>query len=274
MDPKHRDRVGFFRICSGRFQRGMTLKTAAGKALQRPQSDDVHGAGARDRRRGVSGRCDRHSEPWRAARWGLAVAESAKWRFRGIPNFAPEILKRVRVRDPLKQKHLRKALEALGEEGVTQVFSRCIGGEMVVGAVGALQFEVLDERMKAEYGLEVMFEASPYQAARWVSADDRADLEAFIEQEQRADGRRRRRRAGLPRQERLGDRLRAGQEPEGALQRHQGARRLGRLASAALRTLKKRMARCAASTGTALYSRPNSSALASLRRRRRRARRA
>jgi peptide chain release factor 3 len=69
----------------------------------------------------------------------------------------------------------------LGEEGVTQVFKPVTGGDLVVGAVGALQFDVLDERMKAEYGLEVIFEPSPYQAARWVSADARADLEAFAD---------------------------------------------------------------------------------------------
>ena len=87
----------------------------------------------------------------------------------------------MRVRDPLKQKHLRKALESLGEEGVTQVFKPVHGGDLVVGAVGALQFDVLNERMKAEYDLEVIFEQSPYQAARWVSAEKRTDLEAFVE---------------------------------------------------------------------------------------------
>jgi peptide chain release factor 3 len=114
-------------------------------------------------------------------RVGDSLSESGDVAFKGIPNFAPEILKRVRVRDPLKQKHLRKALESLGEEGVTQVFKPVTGGDLVVGAVGQLQFEVLDERMKAEYGLEVLFETSPYQAARWISADNRGDLDAFME---------------------------------------------------------------------------------------------
>jgi peptide chain release factor 3 len=117
-------------------------------------------------------------------RVGDSLSLSGNIVFKGIPNFAPEILKRVRVRDPLKQKHLRKALDALAEEGVTQVFKPTIGAEMVIGAVGALQFDVLDERMKAEYGLDVVFENSPYQAARWVSADARADLDAFVEKQQ------------------------------------------------------------------------------------------
>jgi peptide chain release factor 3 len=180
MDPKHRDRVGFFRVCSGRFQRGMTLKTAAGKSL------NVHNPlmfMAQERE--IADEAFPGDVIGIPSHGGLRVGDSLSQNgdvfFRGIPNFAPEILKRVRVRDPLKQKHLRKALESLGEEGVTQVFKPVIGADLVVGAVGQLQFEVLDERMKAEYSLEVIFETSPYQAARWVSADTRADLEAFIE---------------------------------------------------------------------------------------------
>jgi peptide chain release factor 3 len=180
MDPKHRDRVGFFRICSGRFQRGMTLKTAAGKgfnvhnplmflAQEREIADEAFPGD-------VIG-IPSHG----GLRVGDSLSQSGEVVFSGIPNFAPEILKRVRVRDPLKQKHLRKALESLGEEGVTQVFKPVQGGDLVVGAVGALQFDVLDERMKAEYGLEVIFETSPYQAARWVSSEARADLDAFVQ---------------------------------------------------------------------------------------------
>ena len=180
MDPKHRDRVGFFRVCSGRFKRGMTLKAAGGRALnvhnplmfmaqEREIADEAFPGD-------VIG-IPSHG----GLRVGDSLSESGEVVFRGIPNFAPEILKRVRVRDPLKQKHLRKALESLGEEGVTQVFKPISGGDIVVGAVGALQFDVLDERIKAEYGLEVIFETAPYQAARWISADARADLEAFIE---------------------------------------------------------------------------------------------
>jgi peptide chain release factor 3 len=180
MDPKHRDRVGFFRICSGKFERGMTLKAAAGKGFNvhnplmfMAQEREIANEAFPGDVIGIPS----HG----GLRVGDSLSESGDVVFQGIPNFAPEILKRVRVRDPLKQKHLRKALESLGEEGVTQVFKPIIGADLVVGAVGALQFDVLDERMKAEYGLEVIFEQSPYQAARWISADNRADLEAFIE---------------------------------------------------------------------------------------------
>jgi peptide chain release factor 3 len=113
-------------------------------------------------------------------RVGDSLSETGQIAFRGIPNFAPEILKRCRVADPLKQKHLKKALESLAEEGVTQLFKPVVGADLIVGAVGALQFDVLEERLKAEYGLEVMFEISPFQAARWVSGA-RGDVETFVE---------------------------------------------------------------------------------------------
>jgi peptide chain release factor 3 len=179
MDPKHRDRVGFFRVCSGRFQRGMTLKTATGKAL------NVHNPLmflAQDR--AITDEAfpgDVIGIPNHGAlRVGDSLSQNGDVAFKGFPNFAPEILRRVRVRDPLKQKHLRKALDALAEEGVTQVFKPMIGADMVIGAVGALQFEVLEERVREEYNLEVVFEPSPYQAARWVTGE-RADIETFIE---------------------------------------------------------------------------------------------
>jgi len=183
MDPKHRDRVGFFRIASGRFRRGMTLKTAQGKAL------NVHNPLmflAQDREitdeafpGDVIG-IPNHG----ALRVGDSLSETGAVSFQGIPNFAPEILKRCRVKDPLKQKHLRKALDALAEEGVTQTFKPMIGADTIVGAVGALQFDVLEERVRTEYGLDVMFEPSPYQAARWVSAETDADLDAFVDKHQ------------------------------------------------------------------------------------------
>jgi peptide chain release factor 3 len=179
MDPKHRDRVGFFRVSSGRFRRGMTLKTAAGKAL------NVHNPLmflAQDREitdeafpGDVIG-IPNHG----ALRVGDSLSETGQVSFQGIPNFAPEILKRCRVKDPLKQKHLKKALDALAEEGVTQTFKPMIGADTIVGAVGALQFDVLEERVRTEYGLDVIFEPSAYQAARWVNGTD-ADVEAFAE---------------------------------------------------------------------------------------------
>jgi peptide chain release factor 3 len=111
-------------------------------------------------------------------RVGDSLSESGTLRFAGLPNFAPEILRRVRIKDPLKAKHLKKALEGLAEEGVTQLFRPVIGADFVVGAVGQLQFEVMADRLGGEYGLDVEFEPAPYAEARWLSGA-RADIEDF-----------------------------------------------------------------------------------------------
>ncbi|MCG8442420.1 MAG: peptide chain release factor 3, partial [Caulobacterales bacterium] len=179
MDPNHRDRVAFLRLVSGRFRRGMKLKPAStGKpitvsspilffAQDREIADEAFAGD-------VIG-VPNHG----VLRVGDSLSETGKLRFAGIPNFAPEILRRARVADPLKAKHLRKALEGLAEEGITQLFRPAIGADMIVGAVGVLQFDVMAERLKAEYGLEVDFEVPPYETARWLAADDPAVLEAF-----------------------------------------------------------------------------------------------
>ena len=180
MDPNHRDQIAFFRMVSGKFQRGMRLKTVAGKqigitspvmfmAQDREIADEAFGGD-------VIG-IPNHG----ALRVGDALSESGNVQFQGIPNFAPEILRRVRTKDPMKSKHLRKALEGLAEEGVTQLFTPEIGSDMIVGAVGQLQIEVMAERIATENNLEVLFEASPWAAARWVSSDDAAKLSAFLD---------------------------------------------------------------------------------------------
>jgi peptide chain release factor 3 len=180
MDPNHRDRIAFLRMVSGKFQRGMRMKTAAGKqvnihapvmflAQDREIADEAFGGD-------VIG-VPNHG----ALRVGDALSESGTVVFQGIPNFAPEILRRARVKDPMKAKHLRKALEGLAEEGVTQLFTPEIGSDMIVGAVGALQIEVMAERVKAENDLEVVFEPSPWNAARWLSSDDPKKVTAFLE---------------------------------------------------------------------------------------------
>ena len=180
MDPNHRDRVAFLRLCSGEFKRGMRLKTAAGKQI------NVHAPMmflAQDREIAENAYAGdvigvpNHGQ----LRVGDALSESGDIRFEGIPNFAPEILRRARVADPLKQKHLRKALESLAEEGVTQLFKPNIGADMIVGAVGVLQFEVMIERVKAEYNLDVVFEQAAYNVARWIACDDEAVLKAFLD---------------------------------------------------------------------------------------------
>lgn len=171
MDLNHRDRVAFLRLCSGEFKRGMKLKTAENKTIS------VHNPilfFAQDRELADNAFAgDVIGIPNHGAlRVGDSLSESGKIKFAGIPNFAPEILRRARTIDPLKAKHLRKALESLAEEGVTQLFRPAIGADIIVGAVGALQIEVMAERMKTEYGLEVLFEMPPFQTARWLVADE------------------------------------------------------------------------------------------------------
>ena len=114
-------------------------------------------------------------------RIGDTLTEGEPVRITGIPNFAPEILRRVKLDDPMKSKHLRKALEQLAEEGVTRIFKPLVGGDWIVGVVGALQLDVLAARIKTEYELGIRFEPAPYETARWVEAEDPLLLKKFVE---------------------------------------------------------------------------------------------
>jgi peptide chain release factor 3 len=114
-------------------------------------------------------------------RVGDALTEGEAIRFTGIPNFAPEILRRIRLDDPMKAKQLKRALEDLAEEGVTQVFRPLIGADWIVGVVGALQLDVLLTRIRGEYKVEIGYEDAGYETARWLVSDDKAALKRFIE---------------------------------------------------------------------------------------------
>jgi peptide chain release factor 3 len=181
MDPNHRDRVAFVRLCSGRFRRGMKLKqTATGRTIsvhnpifffaqERELADE---ALAGD----IIG-IPNHG----TLRVGDSLTDSEAVRFTGIPNFAPEILRRVRLDDPMRAKQLRRALDDLAEEGVTQVFRPVSGAPWIIGVVGQLQLDVLQSRMDSEYRIAVGFEAAPYETARWVVSDDAAALKRFMD---------------------------------------------------------------------------------------------
>ena len=178
MDPNHRDRIAMFRMASGSFKRGMKLKVQnTGKQLSVNAPIMFFASDRELAEEAYAG--DVIGIPNHGVlRVGDSLSESGLVRFAGLPNFAPEILQRVRVKDPLKAKHLQKALVGLAEEGVTQLFRPEIGADFIVGAVGQLQFEVMADRLGEEYGLEVVFEPSPYAEARWVDGD-KADLEDF-----------------------------------------------------------------------------------------------
>ncbi|MEM7178788.1 MAG: peptide chain release factor 3, partial [Pseudomonadota bacterium] len=179
MDPKHRDRVAFVRLCSGHFMRGMKLKhVRAGKqmAISNPvlflasEREIAEDAWAGD----IIG-IPNHGQ----LRIGDALTEGEDLRFAGIPSFAPELLQNVRAGDPMKAKHLDKALLQFAEEGAAKLFKPSIGAGWVVGVVGQLQFEVLASRIEMEYGLPVRFEPTQFISARWISGP--ADkLDAFI----------------------------------------------------------------------------------------------
>jgi peptide chain release factor 3 len=178
MDPNHRDRIAFLRLTSGEFERGMKLKVQnTGRQLSVNAPIMFFASDRELAEEAFAG--DVIGIPNHGIlRVGDSLSESGTLRFAGLPNFAPEILQRVRVKDPLKAKHLKKALEGLAEEGVTQLFRPTMGADFIVGAVGQLQFEVMADRLANEYQLEVIFEPSPFAEARW-TCGDKAALEDF-----------------------------------------------------------------------------------------------
>jgi peptide chain release factor 3 len=180
IDPQHRDRIAFVRLCSGRFRRGMKLKNLRTGRLMAVQNPVLFLA----RERNLA------EEAWPGDiigipnHGGLRVGDTltegaADIRVTGLPSFAPEILRRVHIEDPMRSKQLRHALEQLADEGVTRVFKPASGaGDWIVGVVGALQLDVLTARLAAEYGLATRLDPAPYEAARWL-AGERAELDRF-----------------------------------------------------------------------------------------------
>jgi peptide chain release factor 3 len=171
MDPNHRDRIAMLKLCSGKFERGMKLKVQnTGKQIS-VNAPIMFFASDRELAQQAYGGDVIGIPNHGVLRVGDSLSESGLIRFAGLPNFAPEILQRVRVKDPLKAKHLKKALESLAEEGVTQLFRPSIGSDFIVGAVGQLQIEVMADRLANEYGLECLFEPSPFAEARWLGGE-------------------------------------------------------------------------------------------------------
>lgn len=181
MDPKHRDRIAFVRLASGKFKRGMKLKhVRSGKSMS--ISAPVMFL-AQDR--------ELAEEAWPGdivglpnhgqLRIGDSLTEGETIRFTGVPDFAPELLQRVLPDDPMRAKHLQRALVQLAEEGVARAFKPYVGSLWIVGVVGALQFEVLADRIRSEYGVPVRFEPANLHTARWVVGDDHRKVKEFID---------------------------------------------------------------------------------------------
>ena len=179
MDPNHRDRIAFMRLCSGRFRRGMKLThVRSGKALAVHSPVLFFGQDRQIAEDAVAG--DVIGIPNHGAlRVGDTLSETNGIRFTGLPAFAPEVLRRVLHGESGKVKQVRQALDDLAEEGLVQVFRPLMGGNWIVGVVGVLQLDVLKSRIAGEYGAPIDLEPVPYQTARWVSSKDAQALENF-----------------------------------------------------------------------------------------------
>ncbi len=181
MDPNHRDRIAFMRVCSGKLTRGMKVKhvrTGKTMALAAPQFFF-----AQDRSLAEEAYAgDVVGIPNRGTlRIGDALTEGEDITFLGIPSFAPEILRRIRLEDAIRAKKLKDAIREMAEEGVVQVFSPVDGTQPIVGVIGALQLDVLADRLEHEYGLKTDFDAAPCDCVRWISSADPVAMARFVE---------------------------------------------------------------------------------------------
>jgi peptide chain release factor 3 len=181
MDPAHRDRIAFVRVCAGRFDRGMNLKvTRSGRAMKPnnvvtflSQRREI----AEDAYAGDIIGIPNHG----TLQLGDTLTEGEPLQFTGLPFFAPEMFQAVEVADPLRAKQLKHGLAQLGEEGAIQVFRPHLGGSLLLGAVGQLQFEVVLHRLEHEYGVKARLVGTKHRLARWITCDDERELKRFID---------------------------------------------------------------------------------------------
>jgi peptide chain release factor 3 len=179
MDPAHRDRIAFMRICSGEYQKGMRLKhVRSGKEMKIADAITFMAADRQHAETAYAGDIlGLHNHG--TINIGDSFTQGENLRFSGIPSFAPEIFQRAILKDPLKLKALRKGLAQLCEEGATQLFKPMRNNDLILGAVGVLQFEVVAHRLKDEYKVECQFEPINVATARWVETDDDKKFQEF-----------------------------------------------------------------------------------------------
>ena len=178
-DPKHRDRIAFLRVCSGQYMKGMKLRqTRVGKDITIANAVTF-----------MAAEREQAQEAWPGDILGLhnhgtiqigdTFTEGEDIQFTGIPYFAPELFRRVRLKDPLKMKALSKGLQQLSEEGATQLFRPLDNNDLILGAIGVLQFDVVVHRLRGEYNVDCVYEAVQVHTARWVYCEDGKVLEEF-----------------------------------------------------------------------------------------------
>lgn len=179
MDPKHRDRIAFMRICSGVYQQGMKMyHVRLGKEVKIADAVTFMAGDRSTVEEAIAGDIiGLHNHG--TIQIGDTFTEGEVLKFTGIPHFAPELFRRIRLKDPLKMKQLQKGLQQLSEEGSTQVFFPLNNNDIVVGAVGVLQFEVVAYRLKDEYKVEAIYEPVSVTTARWCDSGDAKKLEEF-----------------------------------------------------------------------------------------------
>jgi peptide chain release factor 3 len=179
MDPQHRDRIAFLRICSGTYRKGMKMRHV--RIAREVQISNAVTFLAADRGH-VEEACTGdiiglHNHG--TIRIGDTFTQGEDLKFTGIPNFAPELFRRAILRDPLRMKALQKGLDQLCEEGATQLFRPLKNNDLILGAVGILQFDVVAHRLRAEYGVDCQFESVSVATARWVECGDEKMAQRF-----------------------------------------------------------------------------------------------
>ena len=179
MDPRHRDRIAFMRVCSGRYTKGMKMRhIRIGKDVKIADAVTFKAGERVLVEEAVSGDIiGLHNHG--TIQIGDTFTEGEELQFTGIPHFAPELFRRIRLTDPMKSKQLRRGLQQLSEEGSTQVFAPIMSSELIVGAVGQLQFDVVAYRLKDEYKVDAIYEPVNVYTARWIVCDDARKLEEF-----------------------------------------------------------------------------------------------
>lgn len=179
MDPKHRDRIAFLRVCSGEYSKGMKMKhVRIGKEIRVGDAVTFLAGEREQAEHAFSGDIlGLHNHG--TIQIGDTFTTGEELQFTGIPHFAPELYKRIRLKDPLKLKQLKKGLTQLSEEGSTQVFMPMKNNDLIVGAVGVLQFDVVAYRLQDEYKVDCIYEPISIYTARWVSSSDNTKLEDF-----------------------------------------------------------------------------------------------